>query len=95
MEYVIVIEQTPKNFSAYAPDLPGCVATGTTREEAAREIRSTITFHIEDLREQNEEIPMPSCSAAVVKIESSTDYAPSEPVTLDGDLKLLGDSASN
>ena len=36
MEYAIVVEQTPRNFSAYAPDLPGCVATGATRDEAVR-----------------------------------------------------------
>ena len=70
MQYVIVIEQTTKGLSAYAPDLPGCVATGTTREAAAREMLSVITFHIENLREHNEEIPMPSCFAAVTKIAS-------------------------
>lgn len=72
MEYVIVIEQTTKKFSAYVPDLTGCVATGSTREEAAREIRSAITFHIESLREHNEEIPIPRCTTSVVEIGSST-----------------------
>lgn len=70
-EYVVVIEQTPRNFSAFAPDLPGCVATGTTREEATREMRRAITLHIESLREHNEEIPIPRRSASVVEASNS------------------------
>ena len=50
MEYAIVIEQTPRNFSAFAPDLPGCVATGATRDEVIAEMRAAIAFHIESLR---------------------------------------------
>jgi len=68
MEYTIVIEQTPRNFAAYAPDLPGCVATGATREEAVQEMRSAIAFHIESLREHDEPVPTPSCTAAVVDV---------------------------
>ena len=60
MEYTIVIEDTPRNFSAYAPDLPGCVATGATRDEVVREMGSAIAFHIESLREHRE--PVPECS---------------------------------
>ncbi len=56
MEYPIVIEQTPQNFSAYAPDLPGCVATGATREEVIGEMRAAIAFHIESLREHREPV---------------------------------------
>ena len=51
MKYAIVIEETPNNYAAYAPDLPGCVATADTREEAIRLMREGIPFHIEDLRE--------------------------------------------
>ena len=71
MEYTIVIERTPQNFSAYAPDLPGCVATGTTRNEAVREMRSAIIFHIESLREHREPVPAPRCSAAVVDVAAT------------------------
>ena len=56
-EYAIVVEETPRNFSAYAPDLPGCVATGATREEAVRDMRAAVAFHIESLREHDEPIP--------------------------------------
>ena len=54
MQYTIVIEQTPRNFSAYVPDLPGCIATAATREAVVRLIREAMEFHIEDLREQGE-----------------------------------------
>lgn len=68
MEYTIVIEQTLRNFSAYVPDLPGCVATGATRDEVVRVMRSAIAFHIESLRDHNEPVPSPSCTAAVVEV---------------------------
>jgi len=68
MEYAIVIEQTTRNFSAYAPDLPGCVATGATRDEAIHEMRFAIEFHIESLREHSEPVPNPSCITAIVDV---------------------------
>ena len=71
MEYTIVIEQTQRNFSAFAPDLPGCVATGTTREEAVREMGAAIAFHIESLREHHEPVPVPRCTAAVVDVAAT------------------------
>ncbi|MYE10333.1 MAG: type II toxin-antitoxin system HicB family antitoxin [Gammaproteobacteria bacterium] len=71
MEYTIVIEQTPRNSSAFAPDLPGCVATGATREEAVREMGTAIAFHIESLREHREPIPTPRCTAAVVDVAAA------------------------
>lgn len=51
MRYAIVIENAGSNYSAYVPDLPGCVATGGTVEEVEREIREAIEFHLEGLRE--------------------------------------------
>ena len=68
MQYTILIEQSPRNYSAYVPDLPGCVATGATREEAVREMCRAIAFHIESLREHNEPVPEPRCTAAVVDV---------------------------
>jgi predicted RNase H-like HicB family nuclease len=59
--YLIVIEGGDDvNFSAYAPDLPGCVATGATLEECEREMREAITFHIDGLRESGQPVPEPS-----------------------------------
>ena len=59
MQYAIVIEKSPRNYSAYAPDLPGCIATGATREDVVREMRQAIEFHIEGLRDQGEPVPAP------------------------------------
>ena len=49
-KYLMVIEETGTGFSAYSPDLPGCIATGATREEVEREMREAMNFHIEGLR---------------------------------------------
>lgn len=59
MRYAIVVEKTENNYSAYVPDLPGCVATGQTVEETENEIREAIEFHIEGLREDGLDIPQP------------------------------------
>ena len=59
MRYAVVIEQAEGNFSAYVPDLPGCVATGATRDEAEREIREAIAFHLDGLREDGLPLPEP------------------------------------
>lgn len=58
--YTIVIEETPRSFSAYAPDLPGCVATGATRHDVVRAMHSAIAFHIESLRDHGEPVPLRS-----------------------------------
>ena len=68
MQYTIVIEKAPSNYAAYVPDLPACVATGATREEAVREMRQAIEFHIESLREHGELVPEPQCTATVVDV---------------------------
>ncbi|HUE71359.1 MAG TPA: type II toxin-antitoxin system HicB family antitoxin, partial [Pirellulaceae bacterium] len=59
MKYAIVIEKTERNYSAFVLDLPGCVATGATVEEAEVEIREAIEFHIEGMREDGLPIPLP------------------------------------
>ena len=66
MRYTIVIEKSPANYAAYAPDLPGCVATGATREETIDEMRGAIDFHIGSLRQQGDPVPEPHCTATVV-----------------------------
>jgi predicted RNase H-like HicB family nuclease len=68
MRYAIVIENAGPNFSAYVPDLPGCVATGETVEEVQREIREAIALHIEGMREDGDPIPLPSSSVQYVEI---------------------------
>ena len=68
MRYAIVIEHAGSNYSAYVPDLPGCVATGATVEEVEREIRDAIEFHLEGLREDGVVIPPPSSAVRYVEI---------------------------
>ena len=68
MKYAIVIEKANSNYSAYVPDLPGCVATGATTEEAEKEIREAIEFHIEGMKEDGEGIPVPSSSVEYVEV---------------------------
>ncbi|MFL6796957.1 MAG: type II toxin-antitoxin system HicB family antitoxin [Xanthobacteraceae bacterium] len=60
MRYAIVIEKAGGNYSAYVPDLPGCVATGDTIECLAREIRDAIRFHIQGLKEDGLPVPQPT-----------------------------------
>ena len=72
MRYTIVIEKSPRNYAAYVPDLPGCVATGVTREEAVSEIREAIRFHIESLLEHGESVPEPQCTATVVDMATAS-----------------------
>ena len=66
--YVILIEETATGFSAYLPDLPGCVSSGPTREIVEQEMRAAVEFHIEGLREEGEPIPEPSTSASYVEV---------------------------
>ncbi|MES0208196.1 type II toxin-antitoxin system HicB family antitoxin [Mesorhizobium sp. M0028] len=57
MRYAVVIEKAGNNFSAYVPDLPGCIATGATVPEVEAEIRDAIRFHIEGLRADGLDVP--------------------------------------
>lgn len=68
MRYAIVIEQAQGNFSAYVPDLPGCVATASSIQELESEIRAAIAFHLEGLREDGLSIPVPSSQVDYVDI---------------------------
>ena len=68
MKFLIVIEPSKTGFSAYSPDLPGCVATGSTRAEAERAMREAIEFHLEGMRAENLEVPQPGSSSAYVEV---------------------------
>ena len=59
MRYAIVIEKSEKNYGAWAPDLPGCVAVGDSVEEVERLMREAIEFHLEGMREDGDPIPPP------------------------------------
>jgi len=68
MRYAIVIEKAENNYSAYVPDLPGCVATGATLAETEAQIREAIEFHIEGLREDGLSIPAASSQVDYVDV---------------------------
>jgi predicted RNase H-like HicB family nuclease len=67
MRYAVVIEKANGNYSAYVPDLPGCVASGDTVKEVEREIRTAIQFHIEGLKADGIEVPAPTSIADYVE----------------------------
>ena len=62
LTYAVVIEQTPNNYGAYAPDVPGCISTADTWDEMLAMIREALTFHIEALIEDGDPIPEPTMS---------------------------------
>ncbi|MBC7784280.1 MAG: type II toxin-antitoxin system HicB family antitoxin [Burkholderiales bacterium] len=68
MRYLVIIEPTSTGFSAYSPDLPGCVSTGATRSECEANMREAIEFHRDGLLAEGETLPEPLSSAAVVDI---------------------------
>ncbi|HEY6987219.1 MAG TPA: type II toxin-antitoxin system HicB family antitoxin [Bryobacteraceae bacterium] len=69
MQYAIVIEKAPgSNYSAYAPDLPGCIATADTLEDVKRLMQEGIAFHLEGMREDGLPIPEPSTQVATVEV---------------------------
>jgi len=68
MKYLVLIEPTATGYSSYSPDLPGCVSTGSTREECESNMHEAIEFHLDGLREEGEPIPQPQTTAAFVEI---------------------------
>ena len=62
--YLIIVEKTATGYSAYSPDVPGCVAAAATRPEVERQMHDAIEFHIEGLRAAGEEIPKPRSEAS-------------------------------
>jgi predicted RNase H-like HicB family nuclease len=67
MRYAVVIEKAGDNYSGYVPDLPGCIATGTTVEAVEAELREAIRFHLDGLREDGLPLPPPSARAEYVE----------------------------
>ncbi|MEX0782741.1 MAG: type II toxin-antitoxin system HicB family antitoxin [Dehalococcoidia bacterium] len=67
-EYTVILERGPKNWSAYVPDLPGCVAAAKTREETETLIREAIGLHLELMREDGDPIPVPISEAVRVAV---------------------------
>ena len=68
MRYAIAVEKAGNNYSAYVPDLPGCVATGSTIEETERKIREAIELHIEGMMEDGLPIPQPTSIVQYIEV---------------------------
>lgn len=68
MQYLIVIEKTETGYSAYSPDLLGCISTGATREEVEQNMREAVDFHLDGLKLEGLEIPQPKTSSAYVDV---------------------------
>ncbi len=68
MKYLVVIEETETGFSAYSPDLPGCISTGSTRQDVEENMREAIAFHLDGLRLDGLNIPHPSTTSAYIEV---------------------------
>jgi predicted RNase H-like HicB family nuclease len=68
MKYLIIIESTPTGFSAYSPDLPGCVSTGSTLTEVEHNMREAVTFHVEGLQREGLPVPTPTSVSPYVEV---------------------------
>lgn len=66
--YAVVLERTDNNYAAYVPDLPGCVATGRTRQQVERRIRQAIELHLDGMREDGELPPTPTTSVSTIEL---------------------------
>jgi predicted RNase H-like HicB family nuclease len=66
--YLIIVEETSSGYSAYSPDIPGCVAATSARSEVEREMHDAIEFHIKGLRAAGEEIPQPRSEASYCEV---------------------------
>ena len=68
MKYLIILEKTSTGYSAYSPDLPGCISAGDTAEDTETNMREAIEFHIEGLREEGLSIPIPQSRASYIEV---------------------------
>ncbi len=71
MRYAVVIEKAEGNYSAYVPDLPGCVSVGDTIEEVKKNIQEAIEFHLEGMQEDGLPIPEPTTECEYVKVTAA------------------------
>ena len=68
MKYMVVIEKSASGYGAYVPDLPGCIAAGSSREEVLQLIKEAIQLHIESLQESGESVPQPSSVSEFIEV---------------------------
>ena len=70
MKYLVVIEKTGTGYSAYSPDIDGCVATGSTRDEVEKNMKEAIEFHLEGLKLEKQEIPRPNSYSDYLEVSA-------------------------
>jgi predicted RNase H-like HicB family nuclease len=68
MKYLVVIEKTSTGYSAYFPDLPGCIATADTKDDVQREMQDAVAFHLDGLRQEGKPIPEPHSTSSYVDV---------------------------
>jgi predicted RNase H-like HicB family nuclease len=68
MKYLVVIEETSTGYSAFSPDVPGCIATGATQDEVRKCMQEALEFHVEGLRADGERVPRPTTSSCYVEV---------------------------
>ena len=68
MKYLVIIEETKTGYSAYSPDLPGCIATGSTKEEVEKNMKDAIAFHLEGMGQEGLEVPKPHSSSTYLEV---------------------------
>ena len=73
--FLVIIEQGIHNYSAYVPDLPGCIATGRTLDEVKKNMREAIELHLQGMAEDNEEIPVPQSLGEYLDVPAPTSAA--------------------
>jgi len=71
VKYVVVLEETPRNWAAYVPDLPGCISTGKTRDDVERNIREAIQLHLRGMRRDGDPIPAPGTWTTEVEVDEA------------------------
>jgi len=67
-KYLVIFEKEGKSYSAYSPDVPGCIATGSSRKEAEKNIKEAVSFHIEGLKNDGLPVPEPSSSTEYIEV---------------------------
>lgn len=70
MKYLVIIEKTKTGFSAFSPDLPGCVATGSGKKEAEKNMKDAIAFHLEGMHQEGLEVPQPRSFSTYLEVSA-------------------------
>ncbi len=87
-KFLVILEKGGDNFSAYSPDLPGCIATGSSVDQTLAEMRNAIEFHLEGMIENGEKLPVPRTLSSYIK--ETDEIAPDDILTsIEADIPLL------